>query len=39
MGILEMSIRLKEEYPKCVILFKSGTFYKVFGQDAYILSA
>lgn len=39
MGIVEMSKRLKEEYPQCVILFKSGTFYKVFGQDAYILSA
>lgn len=39
MGLVEMAGRLKDVHPNYVMLFKSGTFYKVFGKDAYILGA
>ena len=39
MGMVEMAKRLKDVHPNFVILFKSGTFYKTFGKDAYILGA
>ena len=39
MGMVEMSKRLKDVHPSFLILYKSGTFYKTFGKDAYILGA
>ena len=39
MGMVEMSKRLKDVHPNFLILYKSGTFYKTFGKDAYILGA
>lgn len=37
MGMVEMSKRLKDVHPNFLILYKSGTFYKTFGKDAYII--
>ena len=39
MGMVEMSKRLKDVHPNFLILYKSGTFYKTFGKDAYIIGA
>lgn len=39
MGMVEMAKRLKDVHPNFLILYKSGTFYKTFGKDAYILGA
>lgn len=39
MGLVEMAKRLKDVHPNYIMLFKSGTFYKAFGKDAYILGA
>lgn len=39
MGMVEMSKRLKDVHLNFLILYKSGTFYKTFGKDAYILGA
>lgn len=39
MGMVEMAKRLKDVHPDFVLLYKSGTFYKTFGKDAYILGA
>ena len=37
--MVEMSKRLKDVHPNFLILYKSGTFYKTFGKDAYIIGA
>lgn len=39
LGLVEMAKRLKDVHPDYIMLFKSGTFYKTFGRDAYILGA
>lgn len=39
MGMVEMSKRLKDVHPNFLILYKSGTFYKTFGKDVYIIGA
>lgn len=39
MEMVEMSKRLKDVHPNFLILYKSGTFYKTFGKDAYIIGA
>lgn len=39
MGMVEMSKRLKDVHPNFLILYKSGTFDKTFGKDAYIIGA
>lgn len=39
MEMVEMSKRLKDVHPNFLILYKSGTFYKTFGKDVYIIGA
>ena len=39
MGIVAEAKRIKEVHPDFIMLYKSGSFYKTFGKDAYILSA
>ncbi len=39
MGIVAESKRIKEIHPDYLILYKSGSFYKAFGKDAYLISA
>ena len=39
MGLVEEAKRIKEVHPNDVALYKSGSFYKAFGKDAYILSS
>ena len=34
-----MAKKIKEVHPNYLILYKSGSFYKVFGKDAYLLSS
>lgn len=38
MGLVQEAKRIKEVHPDYIAMFKSGSFYKVFGKDAYILS-
>ena len=38
MGLVAEAKRIREVHPDCIMLYKSGNFYKVFGKDAYILS-
>jgi DNA mismatch repair ATPase MutS len=39
MGMIAEAKRIKEIHPDYLILYKSGSFYKVFGKDAYIVAA
>lgn len=39
MGIIAQAKRIKELHPDILMLYLSGSFYKTFGKDAYILSA
>ena len=39
MGIVAEAKRITEVHPDFIMLYKSGSFYKTFGKDAYILSA
>ena len=38
MGLVDEAKRIREIHPNCIMIYKSGEFYKVFGKDAYILS-
>jgi DNA mismatch repair ATPase MutS len=39
MGMIVEAKRIKEIHSDYLILYKSGSFYKVFGKDAYIVAA
>jgi hypothetical protein len=39
MGLIAEAKRIKEIHPDYLIMYKSGNFYKVFGKDAYLISA
>lgn len=37
--MVSVSQKIKELHPDYIIFYKSGSFYKVFGKDAYIISS
>lgn len=38
MAFIEIAKKIKETHPSALTIFKSGSFYKVYGKDAYIIS-
>lgn len=38
MGTINIVKTIKEIHPECMVIVKIGTFYNVYGKDAYILS-
>lgn len=39
MAVVDMAKRIKVVHPEHLLMYKIGTFYKVFGKDSYIISS